>query len=148
MHILKNPHILIKKIYFKTERFAFVFQHTRLSAQEVKNISNSENLYGITNIKGYGQVIVKFYGYSGLNIAQNTGTVFFNIFTPSEDLYVTVPIQDVLGWTPYTGPIPPQFGHQGGLPGGMGGQGYGQGQAFPSPFGGQGTSGGWGTWGY
>ncbi|MDM5317177.1 hypothetical protein QUF49_14305 [Fictibacillus sp. b24] len=114
-----------------------------MSVQELSNIYKYGPHYGITNIKGFGQVIVQFKSFN-LDFAQNTGTVTFEIFTPSEDIIVTVPIQDAVGWTPYTGPIPPQFGHQGGL----GGQGYGQGQAFPSQWGGQGTSSGWGTWGY
>jgi hypothetical protein len=118
----------------------------RLSVQEVLDIYNMTNKYGITTINGYGQVIVLRKGYS-LNFEQNTGTIDLYIFTPTEGITITVPIQYVSGWTPYDGPIPPQFGHQGGLPGGMGGQGYGQGQAFPSPWGGQGTPGGWATWG-
>ncbi|MBD7966376.1 MULTISPECIES: hypothetical protein [Fictibacillus] len=122
-----------------------MFHNSRLSAQEVKDIYNT-NKYGTTNIAGYGEAIIKITSYS-LNYSQNTGTIGFIIYTPSGDITATVPIQDVVGWTPYTGPIPPQFGHQGGLPGGMGGQGYGQGQSFPSG-GGQGTPGGWGTWGY
>jgi hypothetical protein len=122
----------------------FLFQNTRLSAQEVIEITNL-NRYGITNLPGYGQVIVQITGYT-LNTQTNTGDVYLKIFTPTEDISITVPLQAIGGWTPYTGPIPPQFGHQGGLPGGMGGQGYGQGQSFPSPWGGQGTPGGWGTW--
>jgi hypothetical protein len=124
----------------------FLFHNSRLSAQEVQNIYNSGNHYGITNINGYGKVIVKITAYS-LNLQNNTGNVYLTIFTPTEDKDITVPIKALVEWTPYTGPIPPQFGHQGGLPGGMGGQGYGQGQSFPSG-GGQGTPGGWGTWGY
>ncbi|MED1864336.1 hypothetical protein P4V41_12795 [Fictibacillus nanhaiensis] len=123
-----------------------MFQYSRLSAQEVKDILNTGNFYGTTNIVGYGQAIVRILDYY-LNLQQNTGSIQFLIYTPTEDIKIAVSIEDVMGWTPYTGPIPPQFGHQGGLPGGMGGQGYGQGQTFPSG-GSQGTPGGWGTWGY
>ncbi|KZE69190.1 hypothetical protein AWM68_02675 [Fictibacillus phosphorivorans] len=123
-----------------------MFQNTRLSAQEVNNIYQT-NPYGITNITGYGQAIVKITSVN-LDLQQNTGSVVLTIYTPTEDIQAGTAIKYLTGWTPYTGPIPPQFGHQGGLPGGMGGQGYGQGQTFPSPWGGQGTPGGWGTWGY
>ncbi|MFG6494710.1 hypothetical protein P8610_05085 [Fictibacillus sp. UD] len=124
-----------------------MFQNTRISAQVLKSIIKSRNLYGITNLEGYGQVIVQILNY-GYDTQQNIGVAYLKIFTPSEDIGLQVDIKEIGGWVPYTGPIPPQFGHQGGLPGGMGGQGYGQGQTFPSSWGGQGTPGGWGTWGY
>lgn len=140
----RSSYTLTKILFLKG--LLFLFHNSRLSAQEVLNIGNSGNYYGITNIVGYGQAIVKVLGYS-VNTQTNTGTISLTIFTPTEDIKAGVAIDDVVGWTPYTGPIPPQFGHQGGLPGGMGGQGYGQGQSFPSG-GSQGTPGGWGTWGY
>ncbi|MFE1245214.1 hypothetical protein ACFW35_13875 [Fictibacillus sp. NPDC058756] len=121
-----------------------MLQSSRLSGQELYQIFNT-NKYGTTNVKGYGQVIAML---AGFEISQNVNKVHLIIYTPAENIYSTVRSEDIVGWTPYTGPIPPQFGHQGGLPGGMGGQGYGQGQAFPSPWGGQGSQGGWGTWGY
>ncbi|MFG6494709.1 hypothetical protein P8610_05080 [Fictibacillus sp. UD] len=121
-----------------------MFQNTRISVQVLDSIIKSGNLYGITNLEGYGQVIVELLNYG----QQTGGFVYLKIFSPTEDINLLVNIKEIGGWVPYTGPIPPQFGPQGGLPGGMGGQGYGQGQAFPSPWGGQGTPGGWGTWGY
>ncbi|MFG6494711.1 hypothetical protein P8610_05090 [Fictibacillus sp. UD] len=127
----------------------FLLRNTRvkLNAQHILFIIKSGFTYGTTNLKGYGQVIVHI-KEAVLDFNTNTGNVTLKIFTPTEDILTTVPIQDLEDWTPYYGPIPPHFGHQGGLPGGMGGQGYGQGQTFPSQWGGQGTPGGWGTWGY
>jgi hypothetical protein len=115
-----------------------VFQK-RLTYDEVKSLVGQ---YGTTHILGFGDAIVKITGYeidpSGTKVAK------FIAYLADGEIIGYRAVEDLVGWTPYNGPIPPHFG---GLPGGMGGQGYGQGQAFPSPWGGQGTPGGWGTWG-
>jgi hypothetical protein len=123
-----------------TKGLLFLFQCKRLSPQEVKDIFDMHQ-YGTTNIKGFGEAIIVINNYS---VAPSSGTVTvgFTMYTPEGLSSAVVPATDLVGWTPYTGPIPP---YSSTLPGGMGGQGWGQGQAFPSQ-GGQGP-GSWGTWG-
>jgi hypothetical protein len=110
-----------------------------LTLEEVKSLYNAEAI-GITRIPDYGEVVVKMNGYSsGRQIA------YLIILTPTGGIIdVEVPFSTIKSWTPYTGPFPPQIG-PGMLPGGMGGQGWGAGQAFP-PYGG-GSGSGWGSWG-
>jgi hypothetical protein len=106
-------------------------RNVRLTLQEAQSIVGT---YGITNLKGFGRVIVyaEFIDYE-------KNYVSLRLLQPIDDVIIVLAkFADIDGWTPYTGA----------LPGGMGGQGFGQGQAFPSPWGGQGSPGGWGTWGY
>lgn len=123
------------------EKGLLILFQKRLTYAEVKNLVGQ---FGITNILGHGEAVVKITGYgkdpSGTEVAK------IIVYLPEGEVSSEyTPVEILQGWTPYHGPIPPHFG---GLPGGMGGQGYGQGQTFPSPWGGQGTPGSWGTWGY
>jgi hypothetical protein len=112
----------------------YLYGYSRLTYEEIKQIYNTHP-YGTTSLVGHGNVIVKITGY-------NQNIVYFLVYRPEGESKGEAPHQLLYGWTPYYGPIPPHFSS---LPGGMGGQGWGQGQAFP-PLGGQG-SGGWGSWG-
>jgi hypothetical protein len=121
----------------------------RLTFDQIYNILTSNKKYGITTLPGYGEVIVYVKTYRPPATGHlDEGVAELIVYTPSGDVELVIPFKNMSGWIEYKGPIPPHFGHQGGLPGGMGGQGYGQGQTFPSPWGGQGSPGGWGTWGY
>jgi hypothetical protein len=120
-----------------------MFQNKRLSIEEIKNIDNKQ--YYFTNIKGVGQAVVKFLAITSYPAGGGVGYEYYaylELYTPQGQMKESYNIKDLEGLTPYYGPIPPQFSA---LPGGMGGQGWGQGQTFPSQ-GGQGP-GSWGTWG-
>ncbi|WNB90841.1 hypothetical protein [Bacillus sp. NEB1478] len=113
-------------------------RNKRLASSEVVGIVGK---YGITSLPNYGEVIVfvrEIYYVTG----EKKFLVHLTVYTPQGEFKIAVFDDQMNGWTLYNGPIPPQFSS---LPGGMGGQGWGQGQSFPSP-GGQGP-GSWGTWG-